>query len=197
MGLVVNTTTFSQQLEYMIKCAFQQYTALSMFWSVCHTHTKSAPMDFAAPIWQLQQQLVQYQSQLEEIEKKLKESETTELQELARDIREIITAYKEVLQSKGVAIGKCCFVCGFLWLPFVEENGQQNMLQKERQTTGYNKPIMKPVTKKARKSKGRKEEALKERVASWQQFHSKHGARRKSIFQSPEEGSRTRVGFQG
>ncbi|GJD07546.1 hypothetical protein Gasu2_19010 [Galdieria sulphuraria] len=147
-------------------------------------------MDLSAPVWQLQAELLNYQKQLKEIETKLREpnADQNELQGIAADIRDIIAAYKEMLLSKGIQI----------------ENINSTLLQnnsypkKEQRHSGANNgPTVKPVTKKPKKSKGRKEEALKERVQSWQQFHSKYGARRKSIFQSPEEGSRTRVGFQG
>ncbi|GJQ11564.1 hypothetical protein GpartN1_g3355.t1 [Galdieria partita] len=147
-------------------------------------------MDLSAPVWQLQAELLKYQSQLKEIELKMNEpnAEKSELEGLAADMRDIISAYKEMLLSKGVKL----------------ENMENSVLQKnvlvkkEQNQSGANPgPTLKTIAKKPKKSKGRKEEALKERVQSWQQFHSKHGARRKSIFQSPEEGSRTRVGFQG
>jgi len=134
-------------------------------------------MDFSVPVVQLQAQLLEYQSQQKEIERKLQQPDTdqSELQGLLDDIKEIIAAYKEVLQSKGVATS--------------------TVEQDKKKPVSSAPPTLKGITKK--KSKGRKDQALKERVLSWQQFHSKHGARRKSIFQSPEEGSRTRVGFQG
>lgn len=57
------------------------------------------------PVVQLQAQLLEYQSQQKEIERKLQQPDTdqSELQGLLDDIKEIIAAYKEVLQSKGVA----------------------------------------------------------------------------------------------
>eukprot|EP00871_Galdieria_phlegrea_P003583 jgi/Galph1/4225/GphlegSOOS_G2894.1 len=150
-------------------------------------------MNVSAPVWQLQSELVKYQSQLFEIEKQLKSKSdsTEELEALSKDILDIIAAYKEVLRARGVSEEA-------LNAPAEAGHASEHKASKPAPSSKRQpKAAQTTITKKTKKSKGRKEEELRERVNSWKQFHSKYGAKRESIFRSPDEGSRTRVGFQG